>query len=272
MAPHGRTGQRGMQSILISLSKRRQWAAQAFPPLRWQVCLFVTANIVLLSALLFDAPLGAVAGAMAAPIHNLARFLTDFGESGWIIIASVFLMIEGWAGMRRARTARHRCGAAQISCIGSYVFLSVALSGLLANILKRMIGRARPKLFQEWGILGFSPFSNHPSFESFPSGHATTFGALFAALSFLFPRYRLAFATCALWLAATRVIIGAHYPSDVVAGLALGAWFAFMLAVVYGRHRLLFRVDKKGWPMPKRLILLRKKAGVPRTPAFFSAR
>jgi undecaprenyl-diphosphatase len=78
------------------------------------------------------------------------------------------------------------------------------------------------------------------------------------ALAFLFPRYRYIFIACALWLAATRVMIGAHYPSDVIAGLALGGWFSFMMAIVYSRYGLLFRIGETGWPVP-RLPLLKGK-------------
>jgi undecaprenyl-diphosphatase len=247
----------GMQAILVSLDRRWKRSKGGLAPLQWKICLFMTANIVLLSALLLDAPVGAHAKDMAPPIHFLGKMLTNFGESGWIIIVSAFLFFEGLAGSRLLRSARCRCKAARVSRIGGYLLVSIALSGILANILKRIIGRARPMHYQDWGILGFSPFNGHASFESFPSGHATTIGAFFAALVFLFPRYRFIFVACAIWLAATRVMIGAHYPSDVIAGLALGAWFSFMTAIVYSRYGLLFRTGEDGWPMPRTPLLRR---------------
>ncbi|PZM09753.1 lipid A 1-phosphatase LpxE [Rhizobium tubonense] len=246
-----------MRAILTSLDKRWRRSETGFAPLRWQTCLFITANIVLLSALLLDSPVGAGMRHISPPVHFFGRMLTDFGDSGWIIVVSAFLFIEGWAGSRLLKSARCRCQAVIVSRIGGYFLVSIALSGLIANLLKRIIGRARPVHFDDWGILGFSPFSSHAAFQSFPSGHATTIGAFFAALMFLFPRYRIIFAVCAIWLAATRVMIGAHYPSDVVAGLALGAWFSFMIAIVYSRYGLLFRTDESGWPAP-RLPILRK--------------
>lgn len=246
-----------MQAIIESLDRRWRRRKCGIAPLHWQVCLFMTVNIVLLSALLFDAPVGARAATLSSPVRYLARLLTDIGSSGWIIVVSSFLLFEGWAGSRLLKSARCRCKALRISYIGGYLLVSIALSGLIANLLKRAIGRARPQHYDDWGILGFSPFSGHSSFASFPSGHATTIGAFFAALAFLFPRYRFLFATCAIWLAATRVMIGAHYPSDVVAGLALGSWFSFMLAVIYSRYGLVFRLDENGWPVSK-LSVLRK--------------
>ena len=247
-----------MQAILTSLDRRWRRSRHGFAPSHWKICLFLTANIVLLSALLFDAPVGANIKNVAPPVHFFAKLLTNFGESGWIILLSAFLFFEGWAGSRLLQSARCRCQALRICQIGGYLLTTIALSGILANLLKRAIGRARPTHFEDWGAFGFSPFNGRASFESFPSGHATTIGAFFVALAFLFPRYRYIFLACALWLAATRVMIGAHYPSDVIAGLALGGWFSFMTAIVYSRYGLLFRIGKTGWPVP-RLPLLKGK-------------
>ncbi len=108
--------------------------------------------------------------------------------------------------------------------------------------------------FDDYGIFSFSPFSGHSSFESFPSGHATTIGAFFAAFSLLFPRYRIVFLACALWLGMTRVMVGAHYPSDVIAGLALGGWFSLMIG-----HRL--------FPLRRSLQARRRLAGTEAHPA-----
>ena len=51
-------------------------------------------------------------------------------------------------------------------------------------------------------------------------------------LSLLFPRARLVIFALAGWLAATRIVVGAHYPSDVIAGLAFGHMFAVLAALV----------------------------------------
>jgi membrane-associated phospholipid phosphatase len=246
-----------MRALLTSFERRWRRRSAEFAPLRWQTCLFLTANIVLLSALLLDRPVGAGRNHTAPAVHFLGKMLTDFGASGWIILASLFLFIEGWAGSLLLKSPRCRCHAVMASRIGGYVLVSIAVSGLAANILKRVIGRARPSLFDDWGPFGFAPFSSHAVSHSFPSGHATTVGAFFAAMIFLFPRYGIVFVVCAIWLAATRVMIGAHYPSDVIAGLVLGAWFSFMTAIVYSRYGLLFKTAQSGWPVP-RLPLLRK--------------
>ncbi|NLS01169.1 phosphatase PAP2 family protein [Rhizobium sp. P38BS-XIX] len=243
-----------MQAILTSLDRRWRRSDAGLAPCHWKICLFLTANVVLLSAFLFDWPVGATLKSLSPSIHFFGEMLTNFGESGWILIISAFLFFEGWAGARLLHSPRCRCQALRICQIGGYLLTTIALSGILANLLKRAIGRARPTHFADWGPFGFSPFNGRASFESFPSGHATTIGALFVALAFLFPRYRYIFAACALWLAITRVMVGAHYPSDVIAGLALGGWFSFMTAIVYSRYGLLFRINDAGLPTPRRTL------------------
>jgi membrane-associated phospholipid phosphatase len=61
---------------------------------------------------------------------------------------------------------------------------------------------------------------------SFPSDHATAAGAVAAGLLIANRRWGIVAAIAALLMAATRVYVGVHYPSDVLAGLALGALVA----------------------------------------------
>ncbi len=248
-----------MRAFWTSLDRRWRRSDAAMPPLRWQACLFITINAVILSMLLFDAPIGA--SEPPAPVKQLGELLTGFGDSAWLILTSILLFFQGRAGYKLLKTARARAQALYVSWIGAYLFTTVVFSGLLANLLKRAIGRARPDHFHDYGMFSFTPFSGHSAFESFPSGHSTTVGAFFAAFALLFPRYRVAFIACAIWLGMTRVMVGAHYPSDVIAGLAFGAWFSLLMAIVFARCGLLFKLAPDGWPLAKRLFPDMEKPG-----------
>ena len=72
-------------------------------------------------------------------------------------------------------------------------------------------------------------------YMSFPSGHATASSGFFAALSI---RFRKAYviapaAVLTVLVALSRLYLGVHYPSDVLAGLVVGIGMAFLWALIY---------------------------------------
>lgn len=217
-------------------------------------------SLILLAAIVFDAAAGHAGRTSSPLLFALASTFTRFGEADWSLISSLILVLEGAAVSQLARSARERCHALFISAIGVYVFLVIALSGLAANLLKRAIGRARPGALLDAHVFDFYPFAGSARFESFPSGHATTVGAVFMIGALLMPRYRLPLAVGAIWLGMTRVMVGAHYPSDVMAGLCFGAMFAWLMARVFARYGLAFRLDPSG-----RLMLRHRLQGTWRT-------
>lgn len=189
---------------------------------------------------LFDAQAAAMYDNWPDWIRRPSRFLTDLGKSWWIITATVLVIVGGTALNRLSgREDRRRLGARAIH-IASYVLISVAVAGLISNIVKRAIGRPRPELFGEHGLFSFNPFMHDADYESFPSGHATTCGALWTALALLYPPLRWPFLLVGLYLALTRIFVGAHFPSDVLVGFGWGMWFAFFTAVLFARHGLVF--------------------------------
>jgi len=83
--------------------------------------------------------------------------------------------------------------------------------------IKRLVGRPRPS------IEGLPPLGSAPSSLSFPSAHATSSVAAAIALSQLAPEARPYLFALAAAICVSRPYLGMHYPSDVVAGMALGA-------------------------------------------------
>ncbi len=116
-------------------------------------------------------------------------------------------------------------------------FLAVVVLGqvLVTNLTKVLVNRPRPNIHRLTGFSG----------SSFPSGHAATAAATFAAVALLIGRGRTrrtkAFlaagaAFIAVAVATTRVMLGVHWMTDVIAGLAMGwAWFAISSIAFGGR-------------------------------------
>lgn len=189
---------------------------------------------------LLDTQAAAVRGTWPDWIRQPSLFLTDLGKSWWIITGTVLIIVGGMLLRRFSAREAWRRHSAQAISMASYVLITVAISGLISNIIKRAIGRPRPELFGEQGLFSFNPFVRNSDFESFPSGHATTCGALWTALALLFPPLRWPLLMVGLYLAFTRIFVGAHYPSDVLVGFGWGMWFAFFMAIIFARHGLVF--------------------------------
>ena len=111
---------------------------------------------------------------------------------------------------------------------GKMGIYAVAASGILSQIIKHIIGRPRPKVLEAFGFtLGPSII---PGFDSFPSGHATSSFAFAYTLSTFFPWMRYLLYGYALLVCISRIYVGAHFPTDVFAGILLGTWTGRMVA------------------------------------------
>src|ERR1044072_4091200 len=102
----------------------------------------------------------------------------------------------------------------------NYLVANAAVSAMLPHLLKRAVDQQRPDrrvIGQRHGI----PRSGKP-YDAFPSGHAVHIGAIASALSRLYPRCRGIVWLTGTGIAATRVVLLAHWLTDVLAGLAMG--------------------------------------------------
>ncbi len=201
---------------------------------------------VLLGVFLIDRPLSLLLREAGEPLLDLFRFITDFGKSDAYLIGSGLLTI-GAAGTVLLSTRRVvRRLAAWLAGYAFFFFWAVAGSGILANLLKILFGRARPKLLDEQQVYGFLPPGLEGDLHSFPSGHATTVFAVAAALSLLLPGARRWLLALAVVIAASRVVVNAHYFSDVAGGAATGLIFTLLFARFFRDRGWLFQRGRAG--------------------------
>lgn len=177
---------------------------------------------------------------------DVFRTVTRFGKSDWILISTGLFLLAMLALDASTIRVRLRARRAMRTLAAGYVFAAVALSGIIANLCKNIIGRARPKHFDQAGTLSFDFWSGDSGWASFPSGHATTAMALGVALALLFPRLRWVFLCLSFWIAVSRLFVEAHYPSDVIAGGMLGGITAWLMARALARRRLVFGFGHDG--------------------------
>jgi undecaprenyl-diphosphatase len=180
------------------------------------------------------------AKALAPEARRTLRAVTDIGRSHWMLITSGALVALALVLKRTHQGFRNAAGYGLIASTLGFVFVSVGGAGLIANLVKYIFGRARPKLFDTTGPFDFDLFAFTPDYASFPSGHATNIFALATVLAMLWPKGRVLFYTVAVWIAASRVLIGQHYFTDALGGAILGTAFPYLVRERFAARRWLF--------------------------------
>ncbi len=161
--------------------------------------------------------------------------ITKYGKAEYYIVPALLAFLIG--RILFLRTApRPACQFYHaIARVGLFVMASLAASAIVIHAIKITVGRARPKALLREDYYGFDFFAFDTSLNSFPSGHSQTVWAALIPLTIVFPKARAALIALAILIAASRVMVSAHYLSDVVAGsfiAILGAlivrekWFA----------------------------------------------
>lgn len=175
----------------------------------------------------FDLSITFIVQSVRAPaVTNIMKAITLFGGPG-ILFGTIVIVIGLLAYKRNKR---------------SVVFLSLMITGVILNVLlKFLFARERPsdaRLVDEY-------------FYSFPSGHAMNSFIFYGSIAYMFFHYTrdrvlgiavsVALSILILLIGISRIYLGVHYPSDVLAGYLAGAWwFATVLLFekVYYNHGL----------------------------------
>jgi membrane-associated phospholipid phosphatase len=177
------------------------------------------------------------------PLIDVFNQITDFGRSGWFLWP-IGLLIIALAFVAAAAPGRlvHPTITSLVVRL-EFVFVAIAVPGLAVTIVKRLIGRVRPSAL---GPFAYVPFSWRPDYASLPSGHATTAFAAAVAIGAVWPRARPLLWLYAVVIALSRVIIAAHYPSDVIAGAFVGSFAALIIRNHFAARRLGFAAGRDG--------------------------
>lgn len=167
----------------------------------------------------------------------LPQFFNSFTSIGlgifWIT-PSGLLAIMGLTLWYMSKSIKLRNAGRELAFKAGYFFATASSAGICVNILKYIFGRARPKLLAQQDIYTFDPFGfTAGAWLSFPSGHSSTIFAVAMATTILAPALRLPAFVLAVSVALSRIMINAHYFSDVLAGALLGVFCACLMAKLF---------------------------------------
>jgi undecaprenyl-diphosphatase len=203
--------------------------------------------VFLLGMFLIDAPTTRAVERLPHWIVSFFDSITDYGKSGYVLWPLGLLFLALAALPPLTSRIEQRVVAAIMVRVG-FLFAAVAVPGLFGTIIKRLIGRARPLVGGSLDPTLFHPFIWRSEYASLPSGHATTSFALMVAVASLWPRARTYALIYALMIAVSRLVVTAHYPSDVAAGALVGIVGALMVRRWFAMRRLGFSFGPDGVP------------------------
>ncbi|MDE1933291.1 phosphatase PAP2 family protein [Bradyrhizobium sp.] len=169
----------------------------------------------------------AIASHADPPAERTAEVLT-WGADEHVLIA----LAAAWWLYSRRQSPGQRTAA-------DHVLITTLVTAILPHFLKTAFNQRRPDRLTIRGHWRGVPLSGK-SMDAFPSGHALHVGALVSAASHLSALPRGIVWLVGTGLAATRVILLAHWTSDVMAGFAIGSLV----------ERLLRRFTGFGQPNP----------------------
>jgi membrane-associated phospholipid phosphatase len=152
---------------------------------------------------------GAVARNASPAVERPARLLTWVADEHLLFVISAGLWLASRAGDQRQRRQT------------DHLVLCAIVTAILPHLLKRLIDQELPDRCMVHGRRHGIPRSGK-AYDAFPSGHAMHVGAIASAVSWISPKSApLAWSLGGL-VAATRIVLLAHWMTDVLAGLAMG--------------------------------------------------
>ena len=142
-------------------------------------------------------------------LTHAMRFITSLGDEGliWIVLAAILLCLK-----RYRKT-------------GSAMAVALLIGYLVTNlILKNLVMRVRPYD----AVVGLQALIGPLADSSFPSGHATSsIAAAFVMMKDTRKYIGIPVFTLAVLICLSRLYLGVHYPTDVLAGVMIGLFAAF---------------------------------------------
>jgi membrane-associated phospholipid phosphatase len=200
---------------------------ETFPPWKFGILLASIGGLMVAARSL--AQLDFIAWLQSTGSTTEVKFLQFISDSISFFSLGVPLAVAIWMGFSGDKK---KSGLSFL-----YVGLSIAVAGLISYIIKNIGLVPRPyevdTRIVQWSVGGGF---------SFPSGHTTEAFAAATAVTFLFPKWRVALPVFfwASLVAFSRIYLGVHYPFDVLGGIAIGTTSSYTLHLLFRSKTAIF--------------------------------
>ncbi|HSX12444.1 MAG TPA: phosphatase PAP2 family protein [Rhabdochlamydiaceae bacterium] len=183
------------------------------PLKHWKIVLVLGIGLLILSYFYLDQPIALYFQNLSPSWRALCDSIAAIASPWWHILLWLALYYFLRFPLQLVTIARKTM----------LIAISINVASVFSSILKNFLGRARPELFFSQNFYGFHLFSfSDTDYMSFPSGHAVTITAIMASLACFYPRLSSFFLLFALGISFCRIVVDAHYLSDLIGGMLLG--------------------------------------------------
>ncbi len=167
----------------------------------------------------------------------LKEFYTDItklGSSSWYFVISFIGFIVSYLNNKLQIIKFKKSDKMFSFFILSFFYILTV--GIITQIVKHIIGRPRPNYTDFENTFNFKYFTLESNFHSFPSGHSSTIFVVCFILIAAFPRLKYFFYFLATIVALSRVVVGAHFFTDIVAGGVLALISFKVLGIFFEKN------------------------------------
>ena len=142
--------------------------------------------------------------------------ITELGDSLWYFFILLFIFLISFFTKKINLISNKRYSDLKNFSVFSFIYL--LSTGIITQVIKHLIGRTRPNHINLEEVIYFNFFTADSAFHSFPSGHTSTIIAITLILCLALPSLKIFLFITGLIIGVSRVVVGAHYFTDTIAG------------------------------------------------------
>jgi len=166
---------------------------------------------------------------------KIFKQITVLGDSKWYFAISIIGLVLYFLN-KKFNLIKNINYLNYIKKISIFLFFSQLVTGAITQVLKHLVGRPRPNHTDFETGIGFNFLSLDSGFHSFPSGHSSTIFCAAIILSYFLPKIKYFLILVAGVVAFSRVVVGAHFLTDIVGGIVIAFIGVKIVKIILERY------------------------------------